>query len=119
MLPTVGIYLAQLQIVTRLQEYSSDPMKVRTPHLYSTSQQRAITEIPICQRHQALSIAIRASSFSDADRLDCVRMLTCNLDGFDPHFAVRDARAALLDFLVAPCGRLCFFVHWDACDTEG
>lgn len=78
---------------------------------------RTTTEIPICQRHQALSATIRAPSLSDADRLDCVRMLTCNLDGFDPHFEAR-TRSAAGFFSVGVGAHRCVLFDRSVHDTE-
>jgi len=49
---------------SHVQEYERDPQK----------------------RHQALCAAIRTPKFSPEDRALCVRMLTCNLQGYNPHF---------------------------------
>lgn len=37
-------------------------------------------------RHEALCSAVRNDTMSGADRSDIVRLLACNIDGFDPHF---------------------------------
>jgi len=37
-------------------------------------------------RHEALCSAVRSDRMSEADRSDIVRLLTCNIEGFDPHF---------------------------------
>ena len=37
-------------------------------------------------RHEALCAAIRSDRMSEEDRKEIVRLLTCNIDGFDPHF---------------------------------
>ncbi len=38
------------------------------------------------QRHKAVCATIRSQKLSDSGRVDIIRLLTCNIPHFDPHF---------------------------------
>lgn len=48
------------------------------------------------QRHRALCAAIRNQTMSPAHRSDIVRLLTCNIEGFDPTFEAGVARKNII-----------------------